>query len=300
MDSGSRFRGTGVAIVTPFQDDGQIDYEVFQKHVDYVIKGGVNYIVLFGTTGEASTISLLEKQIATQKVVEYINGRVPLVLGFGGNDTHKLIKEMKEFDFHGVDAILSVCPYYNKPNQEGIYHHFRMVCDASPVPVILYNVPGRTVVNMLPETTIRIAKDCPNVVAIKEATENLDHVMDLIAHKPDNLQVVAGDDSLTLAFMSIGAIGSISVLANAFPREFSLITKYAFQGDYQKAREVHYKLFPLMKILLQSGNPSGIKAVLSVMGRMQQHFRMPVYRVSEQQYQAISHALQKVLKNLEA
>lgn len=299
MVSDRKFCGTGVAIVTPFNGDGSIDYESFDKLINHVIEGGVNFIVLFGTTGESSTISLAEKQEVTHRVVEIINKRVPLVLGFGGNDTKKLVKELKEFNFSGVDAILSVCPYYNKPNQEGIYYHFRNVCEASPVEVILYNVPGRTVVNMQPETTIRIVKDCSNVVAIKEATENLDHVMDLIANKPEHLQVLAGDDALTLAFLSIGAVGSISVLANALPRHFSLITKYFQQGDFEKARQIHYKLYPLMKILLQSGNPSGIKAVLSEMGFIKHYFRMPVYQVSEQQYQLIANVLHKVLNEIE-
>lgn len=299
MDSSRKFYGTGVAIVTPFNKDSSIDYESFNKLINYVIDGGVDYIVLFGTTGESTTISLAEKQETAFRIVEIINKRVPLVLGFGSNDTKKLVKELKEFNFSGVDAILSVCPYYNKPNQEGIYYHFRNVCEASPVDVILYNVPGRTVVNMQPDTTIRIVKDCSNVVAIKEATENLDHVMDLIANKPEHLQVLAGDDSLTLAFLSVGAVGSISVLANAFPRHFSLITKYILQGEFEKARQIHYKLFPLMKILLQSGNPSGIKAVLSEMGLIQHNFRMPVYQVSEQQYQLIVNMLQKVLRVFE-
>ncbi len=269
------FSGVGVALATPFLNNEDIDFESLAKQVEHVISGNVDYIVLFGTTGESSTISVEEKQLTVKKVAQMIGGRIPLVVGFGGNNTKELISGISDFDFSGVDAILSVCPYYNKPNQEGIYQHFKAVCNISPVPVIVYNVPGRTVVNMEPETTIRIAKACQNVIGIKEATDNMDQVMDLIARKPENLLVIAGDDALALPFMSLGADGAISVIANAFPKEFSNIVHYAAEGNFIQAREFHYKLLPLMQVLLKSGNPAGC------LGLCGNHFRLPVHQVND-------------------
>jgi len=287
MNKTLNLRGAGVAIATPFLSNDAIDFKSLKKQIEHVITGGIDYIVLFGTTGESPSITHEEKKLAVKDVIRMIRGRVPLVVGIGGNNTKELIVQMQSFDFTDVDAILSVCPYYNKPNQEGIYQHFKSVCDNSPVPVILYNVPGRTVVNMEPDTTIRIAKDCPNVIGIKEATDNMDQVMDLIERKPEHLLVIAGDDALALPFMSLGADGAISVIANAFPKEFSNLIHAAADGNYELARQFHYKLLPLMKILLKSGNPSGIKAVINSMGLCENNFRLPVYRVDDKQYAAL-------------
>lgn len=282
-----KFSGAGVALATPFLNNEEIDFDSLAHQTEHVINGGIDYIVLFGTTGESSTISYEEKQLAVKEVARIINSRVPLVVGFGGNNTRELIAGISAFNFTGVDAILSVCPYYNKPNQDGIYGHFKAVCNASPVPVILYNVPGRTVINMEPETTIKISGDCPNVTGIKEATDNIDQVMDIISRKPEKLLVIAGDDALALPFMALGADGAISVIANAFPEEFSSMIHYAASGDFGKARELHYKLLPLMQILLRSGNPAGIKAVLSNLGLCENHFRLPVHPVNKNLYIAI-------------
>jgi 4-hydroxy-tetrahydrodipicolinate synthase len=294
MSQPKKFHGVGVAITTPFLKNDEIDFQSLGKQVEHVIKGGVDYIVLFGTTGESSTISHEEKQIAAVKVLEMIGGRVPLVVGFGGNNTRELISHISNFDFRGIDAILSVCPYYNKPNQEGIYQHFKAVCNHSPLPVIIYNVPGRTVVNIEPDTTIRIAKDCPNVIAIKEATDNLDQVMDLISRKPDNLLVIAGDDALALPFMALGAHGAISVISNAFPSEFCGIVHSAADGNFDLARTFHYKLLPLMHTLLKTGNPPGIKAVLHCLGLCENHFRLPVHRISDALYDSICQITQQL------
>jgi len=288
------FTGAGVAITTPFLANKEIDYTALSKQVEHVITGGIDYIVLFGTTGESPTILPNEKAEAVKKVHSMIAGRVPLVVGFGGNDTSELVKHIQSFDFEGIDAILSVCPFYNKPNQDGIFHHYKAVCDASPVPVILYNVPGRSVVNIEADTTIRIARECPNVIAIKEATDDLDQVMDLIDRKPDHLLVIAGDDALALPFMSLGAHGAISVIANAFPKEFSGIVHAAAEGNYKLARENHYRILPLMKIMLKSGNPSSIKAVLTCIGLCENNFRLPVWGVNEIQYKAISDITKKL------
>jgi len=296
MKERNAFRGAGVAIATPFTGDNQIDFAALTKQIEHVVKGGIDYIVLFGTTGEAPTITHEEKQQAVGEVVRMISGRVPLVVGFGGNNTAELIKHISSFDFNGVDAVLSVCPYYNKPNQEGIFQHFRLVCQHSPLPVIIYNVPGRTVVNMEPSTTIRIAQECPNVVGIKEATDNMDQVMDLILRKPDNLLVIAGDDALALPFMSLGADGLISVIANAFPYELSAIIHETLKGNYDTARKFHFQLLPLMQVMLKSGNPSSIKAVLNILGLCENHFRLPVYEVNEQQYNALKDAAMELLK----
>jgi 4-hydroxy-tetrahydrodipicolinate synthase len=289
-------RGAGVAIATPFLNNEEIDFTALNKQIEHVISGGIDYIVLFGTTGESPTITPEEKSEAVKRVHSFIAGRVPLVVGFGGNNTRELVQHIQTFDFEGIDAILSVCPYYNKPNQDGIFHHYKAVCDASPVPVILYNVPGRTVVNMEADTTIRIALECPNVIAIKEATDNIDQVMDLIDRKPEHLLVIAGDDALALPFMSLGAHGAISVIANAFPKEFSGIIHAAAQGNFQLARENHYRILPLMKILLKSGNPSGIKAVMSCMGLCGNNFRLPVWEVNETQYKAICDATRMLIQ----
>ncbi len=290
-----KFQGAGVAIATPFLNNDEIDYTSLAKQVKHVIAGKIDYIVLFGTTGESPTISYEEKKVAVRNVSEMIAGRVPLVVGFGGNNTGELVSQITSFDFQGVDAMLSVCPYYNKPNQNGMYYHFKAVCDASPVPVILYNVPGRTVVNMEPDTTIRIAQECPNVIGIKEATDNLDQVMDLLHRKPENLLVIAGDDALALPFMSLGADGAISVIANAFPGEFAGIIHAAEDGNYVRSRQYHFKLLPLMQILLKSGNPSGIKAILSCMGLCGNHFRLPVHQVTEEQYQALCSMTRQIM-----
>ena len=290
-------KGLGVALVTPFNDNGAIDYNSMFKLIDHVIEGGVDYIVLFGTTGEAPTISLHEKQEALKKASSHINGRVPIVLGFGGNNTAKLLEEMNMFDFTGASAILSVLPYYNKPNQDGIFMHYKAISEKSPLPTILYNVPGRTVLNMEAATTIRIANECKNVMAIKEATDNMDQIMDLINNKPKELEVVAGDDALALPIISIGGHGVISVIANAYPKEFAKMTHAALKGDLEEARHYHYLLLPIMHTLLKMGNPSGIKAVLHMKGIINHVFRLPVHPVNEAKFKEILKVVEQTEKN---
>lgn len=296
MNIRQKLRGTGVAITTPFLENGEIDFFSLERQTEHVIKNGVNYIVLFGTTGEAVTISEQEKVETSKRMKQIIAGRVPLVAGFGGNNTSELVSDLKNFDFDGIDAILSVCPYYNKPNQEGIYQHFKAVTQAVDLPFIIYNVPGRTVVSIDTSTTLRIAKDCKNVVGIKAATDNLDLVMELINNKPDDFLVIAGDDSLALPFIALGADGVISVIANAFPYEFSNLINFSLKGDFFKAREFHYKLIPLMQTLLKAGNPAGIKAVMNVLDLCQYHFRLPVHGVDDVLFELIKSETLKINK----
>ncbi|MBN2727848.1 MAG: 4-hydroxy-tetrahydrodipicolinate synthase [Bacteroidales bacterium] len=288
------YSGLGVALVTPFNDSGAIDNDALKRLIDRAVNGGVDYLVLFGTTGEAPTISLSEKQAALKLVANHVNGSIPVVIGFGGNNTGKLIEEMNLFDFSGADALLSVIPYYNKPNQDGMYLHYKTIADASPLPVIMYNVPGRTVVNMEAETSIRIAKDCENIRCIKEATDNLDQVMDLLNNKPEYLSVVAGDDALALPIIALGASGVISVIANAYPADFATMVHAAIEGDFEKARHYHYKLLPIIHGLLTAGNPSGIKAVLHIQGMIEHVFRLPVHPVNEQKMKEIIEIVKKI------
>ncbi|HBG71175.1 MAG: 4-hydroxy-tetrahydrodipicolinate synthase [Bacteroidetes bacterium GWF2_43_63] len=290
-------QGCGVALVTPFDEQGAIDFKSMIRLVDHVVDGGVDYIVLFGTTGESPTVSLQEKQEALQLVSKHLNGKVPIVIGFGSNNTTKLIEEMNLFDFTGASALLSVMPYYNKPNQDGMYMHYKMIAEHAPIPVVLYNVPGRTVVNMEPETTLRIARDCPNVMAIKEATDNMDQVMDLLYEKPASLEVVAGDDALALPIISMGACGVISVIANAYPKEFSKMVHATMNGNMEEARKYHYLILPIMHTLLKMGNPSGIKAVLHIKGLIQHVFRLPVHPVNEAKFAEISKVVEQTEKN---
>lgn len=289
-------RGLGVALVTPFDATGAIDFNAMINLTDHVINGGVDYIVLFGTTGESPTVSLHEKQEALLRIGEHVKDRVPIVMGFGNNNTQKLIEEMQLFNFNGASAILSVLPYYNKPNQDGMYLHYKAVAEQAPLPVILYNVPGRTVVNMEPQTTLRIAADCPNVCAIKEATDNMDQVMDLLHARPSTLGVVAGDDALALPFIALGADGVISVIANAYPKTFANMVHAALNGDFASARKHHYELLPIMHTLLNMGNPSGIKAVLHMKGLIQHVFRLPVHPVNESRFAEIQQVVEKTEK----
>ena len=287
------FKGLGVALVTPFNDNGAIDYDAFKRLIDHTIQGGVDYLVLFGTTGEAPTVSLQEKQEALKTLSAHVGGKLPIVLGFGGNNTAKLLEEMNIFDFSGANALLSVIPYYNKPNQDGIYMHYRAISEKSTLPIILYNVPGRTVVNMEPETTIRVSEDCENVLYIKEATDNLDQLMTLINSKPDKLSVLAGDDALALPFISLGASGVISVIANAYPAEFSKMVHAAIEGDFEKARHYQYALLPLMHTMMAAGNPSGIKAVLHIKGMIKHVFRLPVHPVNQEKMNGLIELVKK-------
>ncbi len=276
-----KFTGTGVAIVTPFRTDGSIDFKSLGKLVEHVIKGGVNYIVALGTTGESVTLSKDEKKAVLSFVTDTVSGRIPVVVGIGGNNTQEIIDTISHNDHCGVDAILSVSPYYNKPSQQGLYMHFKSIAETSPLPVILYNVPGRTGSNMTAETTVKLARDFKNIIAVKEASGNLSQVMSIVKNKPKNFLVISGDDALTLPILSLGGSGVISVIANACPKTFSEMVSHALQGNYVKAASLHYKLFDLMNALFEEGNPSGVKAALEILRVTQNNLRLPLVRVSE-------------------
>ena len=284
----NKFKGTGVAIVTPFKKSGAIDFDAYEKIVDHVIGGGVDFIVVLGTTGESPTISKPEKKALVEFSVRVINKRVPLVVGIGGNSTSEVVLAIHGMPFKGVDAILSVCPYYSKPQQEGIYQHFKIIAEASPVPVILYTVPGRTSSNISASTTLRLAKECPNIVGIKEASGNFDQIFQIIKRKPKDFLVLSGDDGLTLPLISSGADGVISVIANAFPKEFSEMVKFAVEGKINAARNIHYKLIDFTNALFTDGSPSGIKAALEIKHLCHNYLRLPLVPVNQETYNLIN------------
>lgn len=275
-----KFSGTGVAIVTPFKSDLSIDFRSLTKLVDHLIKGNVNYLVVLGTTGESVTQTKEEKKAVIDCVVESNSGRVPVVAGIGGNNTQDIVKRIKKCQFKGIDGILSVAPYYNKPGQKGIYQHYQTIADHSPVPVILYNVPGRTSINISAETTLKLAHDFKNIIAIKEASGDLDQIGRIIKDKPDDFLVISGDDSATIPIIALGGSGVISVLANAYPKEWSEMVQYALKGDFGSARKIHYRFTEMIQTLFVEGNPAGIKAVLTNLGITQNYLRLPLIPVS--------------------
>ena len=272
----NKFKGMGVALITPFKQDNSVDFESLGKLIDYQIKNGADYMVVCGTTAETPTLSSAERQAVIDFAKDRIAGRVPIVLGLGGNNTMAIVESLKNDDFSGIDAILSVVPYYNKPSQEGIYQHYKTISENSKVPVILYNVPGRTGVNMTAETTLRIARECPNVVAIKEASGNINQMNDIIKNKPKDFMVISGDDGITFPLITMGAVGVISVIGNAFPAEFSKMVRLALNGDYESARQIHHEFTELFDLLFVDGNPAGVKCMLSMMGYIDNKLRLPL------------------------
>lgn len=281
------FSGVGVAIVTPFRTDGTVDFNSFREHMNYLITGGVSYILVLGTTGESVTLSKEEKNAVINFAIDTIEKRVPLVVGIGGNNTQGIIDIIKDTDFTSIDAILSVAPAYNKPTQEGIYEHYRNIASVCPKPIIMYNVPGRTSSNINAETTVKLAKNVENIVAIKEASGNMTQIMQIIKDKPKDFQVISGDDALTLPMISAGAEGVISVVANAFPAEFSKMVQLALSNKYDEARSIHYKLFDLINMLFAENNPGGIKAALDAKGLVGNFLRLPLMPVSQELYNKI-------------
>ncbi len=281
------FRGTGVAIVTPFKSDQNIDYDALKKLVEHLIQNGIDYLVVQGTTGESVTLTDKEKKETLAFVIKINNNRLPIVLGLGGNCTQSIIDTIETIDLTGVDAILSVSPYYNKPTQEGIYQHYKAIAAATTKPIILYNVPGRTSSNILPATTIRLANDCKNIIGIKEASGNIEQGMEIIKNKPTNFLVISGDDALTLPFIASGGDGVISVLANAFPKGFSAMVNAALSGNIKEAQNLHYKHFDIIHYLFCEGNPAGIKATLKVLGIIGDTVRLPLVNVSDTTYNKI-------------
>lgn len=276
MAQSFNFTGTGVAIVTPFTNKGDVDFPALTKLVEHLIKGRVEYIVVLGTTGESATLSKEEKQQVIAHIVKVNKKRVPLVLGVGGNNTAEIVHSLKKDDLSAFDAILSVSPYYNKPSQEGIYQHYKAIAKASPLPIILYNVPGRTSSNMAWDTTIRLAKEFKNIIAIKEASGNLEQCMKIIKHRPDNFLIISGDDNLTLPMIAAGADGVISVVANAYPKDFSDMVRHALIHDLKTAQKLHYKLLEITEQLFADGNPGGIKHVLALKNITKSNVRLPL------------------------
>ena len=270
------FKGLGVALVTPFKADGSVDYDALRRLLDYQLSNGVDFLCVLGTTAETPCLSAEEKTKVKNIVVEKVQGRVPILLGCGGNNTAAVVESLKNDDFTGVDGILSVCPYYNKPSQEGLYQHFKAIANATELPVVLYNVPGRVGVNMTAETTLRLANDCSNIVAIKEASGNFAQIDDIIKNKPSHFDVISGDDGITFPLITLGAVGVISVIGNALPKEFSRMVRLALNGDYKNALEIHHKFTELFGLLFVDGNPAGVKAMLNIMGLIENQLRLPL------------------------
>ncbi len=284
----NELRGTGVAIVTPFHREGSIDFKSFEKLIDYQVSKGIEYIVFLGTTGESVTLNEDEKAAVLHCGLEIVDGRIPVVVGMGGNNTRQIVQHIKNADFTGITAILSVSPYYNKPQPKGIFNHYKMIASESPVPVIMYNVPSRTGANMDAETTLKIAHEVPNVLGIKEASGNLAQCSRIIKDKPEDFLVISGEDAQTLPFMSIGGDGVISVIANAFPAEFSQMVRHCLDNNYGKARELHYKLFDIIEAIYADGSPSGVKALLEIRGLSKNYVRLPLAKVNKGVYNLLS------------
>jgi len=292
MISQKKITGTGVAIVTPFRKDGSVDFKSLEKLVNFLIDKGVNYLVVLGTTGETPVLTKDEKQAIVNQVIEINNKRVPVVQGLGGNNTLEIIHSLQNCSFDGIDALLSVTPYYNKPSQEGLYQHYKMIAQASPLPVILYNVPGRTGTNLSAETTLKLANEfAKQFIAIKEASANLPQAMSIIKDKPAAFQIISGDDALTFPLMSLGSTGVISVIANAFPAEFSGMVKLMLDGKMTEARKIHYKMLPVIDLAFGEGSPAGIKAFLDVMGIVPNFLRLPLVPASKDLYRKIETAV---------
>lgn len=270
------FQGMGVALITPFKTDKSIDFDALAKLIEYQIKGGTDFFVVLGTTAETPTLTPDERKQVREFVAERVNGRVPLVIGCGGNCTRSVIEELQSMDLSAYSAVLSIVPYYNKPSQQGMYEHFKAIAQASPLPIILYNVPGRTGANMTAETTLRLANDFPNIAAIKEASGNMTQMDDIIKHKKEDFLVFSGDDGIAFPLITLGAVGVISVIGNAFPREFSRMVRLALDGQYDPARIIHHKFTDLFSLLFVDGNPAGVKCVLNAMGFIENELRLPL------------------------
>ena len=270
------FRGLGVALVTPFATNGDIDYKALENLVEYQLDNGADFLCILATTGETPCLSSEEKKELTTFIKSVVKGRVPILKYCGGNYTAAVVEEIKESDWQGIDGILSICPYYNKPSQEGLYQHFKAIAEVSPLPVVMYNVPGRTGVNMTAETTVRIATDFSNIVGIKEASGDLEQIDEIMKRKPNNFEVISGDDALTFPMIVSGAVGVISVIGNALPKEFSRMIRLEFNGEFEAARKIHHQFTELYKLLFVDGNPAGCKALLSDMGMIENVLRLPL------------------------
>lgn len=287
-------QGTGVAIVTPFLNSGAIDYASLQKLIEHIITGGIDFIVALGTTSEAVTLTTTEKHELIGFVKQTVAKRVPIVMGLGGNNTAAVVDQIQSTDFNGIDGILSVAPYYNKPNQRGIYRHFSLIAEASPVPVILYNVPGRTSSNIQAGTVLKLAEKYANIVAVKEASGDLSQVMEILNHKPKNFNLLSGDDALTFPMMTLGAKGVISVVANAFPTHFSQMVNSLLEDNIEKARPIHYSLLEIINQLFADGNPAGVKAALSHLGICENQLRLPMVPITDKHAQKLVELIREI------
>ncbi len=292
-----KFRGIGVAIVTPFKNDSSIDFAAMGRVVNHVINGGVNYIVVMGTTGESATLTKDEKKAIISYVAEVTDNRVPLVTGIGGNSTQEVINCIRHSNLTGVDGILSVAPYYNKPNQRGLFQHFKAIATGSPLPVILYNVPGRTCSNISSDTCLELANECENIVAIKEASGDIAQIMRIIRGKPDNFSVISGDDMMTIPIIASGGAGVISVLANAFPAATSELVTNSLKNNFKSAREIQLRYLEMIELLFIDGNPAGVKAMLNIMNLCQNALRLPLVPVNRTIYSRIQKAIDDVNKS---
>ncbi|HKR03855.1 MAG TPA: 4-hydroxy-tetrahydrodipicolinate synthase [Bacteroidia bacterium] len=276
-----KLKGTGVAMVTPFHKDGAIDFKALERLIESLIAGKADYLVLLGTTGESVTLNKDEKTALLDYTKEVNNGRLPLVLGVGGNNTQEVVSSFKTYDFENVDAVLSVTPYYNRPSQKGLQQHFKMIAHASPLPVILYNVPARTGTNITAETTLSLANEFENIAGIKEASGNFEQITRIIKDRPNNFLVISGDDNITYPLMALGADGVISVAANAFPRDFANMVRFCLKGEYDKACRLHYQFMDILPLLYAEGSPGGIKAALNALKICSEHVRLPLAAVSK-------------------
>ncbi len=289
-----KFRGTGVAIVTPFKNDLSIDFSALGRVINHIINGGINYIVALGTTGESVTLSKEEKKAVISYVVETVDKRVPLVVGIGGNNTQEIINSVRQSDLSGIDGILSVAPYYNKPGQRGLFQHFKAIAMSCPLPIILYNVPGRTSSNISAETTLELAHECENIVGIKEASGDITQIMKIIKGKPENFSVISGDDMMILPVIAAGGAGVISVLANAYPAQTSELVNHSLKNNFKSAREIQFRFIEMIELLFTDGNPSGVKAMLNAMNICQNTLRLPLVPVAKPIMARIQKAMEEV------
>ena len=290
----NKFKGLGVALITPFNADGSIDWDALFRLVEYQISRGIDFLCVMGTTAETPTLTPEEKMRIRTEIVQRVGGRIPILLGCGGNSTAAVVHELQTADFTGIDGILSVCPYYNKPSQEGIYQHFASIAKASPVPVVLYNVPGRTGVNMTADTTLRLARDFENVVAIKEASGNVEQIKDIMARRPEGFKVFSGDDGITLSRVVDGAVGVISGIGNGFAAEFAQMVRLALAGELELAKAIDERLRPMYDLLFLDGNPAGIKALLQLRGMVENVLRLPLVAASDSTIEKIRKALENI------
>ena len=291
------FHGLGIALVTPFKLNGEIDYYALEKLIEYQLENGADFFTILATTGECPCLSAEEKEKLTETIISVVSGRAPILKYCGGNNTAAVVEEIKQTNWKGIDGILSICPYYNKPSQEGLYQHFKAIAETSSLPIVLYNVPGRTGVNMKAETTVRIANDFPNIVAIKEAAGSLEQVDEIIKNKPKHFEVISGDDALTFPMIASGAVGVISVIGNALPKEFSRMIRLEFNGEYDAARIIHHQFTELYKLLFVDGNPAGCKALLNDMGMIENVLRLPLVPTRIETKQKMNDILKKMRLN---